>query len=307
MGHRDVSAGPWDHPRSRGVYFHHTPNHTEFPGSSPLARGLRDPHNHRSAKTRIIPARAGFTISSFLMRSSIEDHPRSRGVYTGLTESLRRNTGSSPLARGLLTSPEMAFQFRGIIPARAGFTRKAATFAGESADHPRSRGVYYVVGSNCQIGRGSSPLARGLPPERGLGRCAGGIIPARAGFTSMDNPAGLWKKDHPRSRGVYFGDKIFVLIDPGSSPLARGLRCPGRGRGRVVRIIPARAGFTNIERGAPICLTDHPRSRGVYFCRLSVSSRSCGSSPLARGLRRSSAARPQQRRIIPARAGFTFG
>ena len=51
--------------------------------------------------------------------------------------------------------------------------------------------------------RGSSPLARGLR-SLGLHECGeGGIIPARAGFTAVIAGAGIFLRDHPRSRGVY--------------------------------------------------------------------------------------------------------
>ena len=50
---------------------------------------------------------------------------------------------------------------------------------------------------------------------------------------------------------------------------------------------------------------DHPRSRGVYARSATISSRSTGSSPLARGLREAERAPLAPRRIIPARAGFT--
>ena len=71
-------------------------------------------------------------------------------------------------------------------------------------------------------------------------------------------------RDHPRSRGVYRGFERALGARSGSSPLARGLpvlddRVLG---GR--RIIPARAGFTDIDAGDTTTLGDHPRSRGVY-------------------------------------------
>ena len=50
---------------------------------------------------------------------------------------------------------------------------------------------------------------------------------------------------------------------------------------------------------------DHPRSRGVYGATPAVVRLACGSSPLARGLRRGMVALHRRRRIIPARAGFT--
>ena len=71
----------------------------------------------------------------------------------------------------------------------------------------------------------------------------------------------------------------------GSSPLARGLRLPRPGRPRCLRIIPARAGFTD---GAPLFM-----------------SASLGSSPLARGLLLKFRDHHHINGIIPARAGFT--
>ena len=91
----------------------------------------------------------------------------------------------------------------------------------------------------------------------------------------------------------------------GSSPLARGLQ--GRGGGRVSkhRIIPARAGFTQLVRCAINFAQDHPRSRGVYPHLIWLDCMSVGSSPLARGLPSPRGASSEPERIIPARAGFT--
>ena len=72
--------------------------------------------------------------------------------------------GSSPLARGLLTSDYGMRVNPGIIPARAGFTS----------------GFY----EGADMLAGSSPLARGLPRVDPYGDAAHRIIPARAGFTS---------------------------------------------------------------------------------------------------------------------------
>ena len=59
-----------------------------------------------------------------------------------MTGEPRRSSGSSPLARGLLSGPAGVIGPVGIIPARAGFTRWVAVFATLHGDHPRSRGVY---------------------------------------------------------------------------------------------------------------------------------------------------------------------
>ena len=193
--------------------------------------------------------------------------------------------GSSPLARGLLDPSAVREAQDGIIPARAGFTSRLRATSSTSRDHPRSRGVYLIfVVTVSKIG-GSSPLARGLQGALGLSPPVGGIIPARAGFTTRATAGRTSPRDHPRSRGVYIRSQAERSRSRGSSPLARGLRCcvpacaGGAGSSPLARglpgasvtvtgvrgIIPARAGFTG---GAPFVVSegrDHPRSRGVYF------------------------------------------
>ena len=151
-----------DHPRSRGVY-EDVVSTSECPsGSSPLARGLLGarPVDHRSR--RIIPARAGFTLVDHDPATDTLDHPRSRGVYTTPVRSPTSSPGSSPLARGLPDGAHFGVPFFGIIPARAGFTRRPGRSPAASRDHPRSRGVYVKRLRASKPGAGSSPLARGL-------------------------------------------------------------------------------------------------------------------------------------------------
>ena len=70
----------------------------------------------------------------------------------------------------------------------------------------------------------------------------------------------------------------------GSSPLARGLPVVLDRDEGVVRIIPARAGFTTSSSAGRCRCPDHPRPRGVYSAIRSRRFRPTGSSPLARGL-----------------------
>ena len=194
------------------------------------------------------------------------DHPRSRGVYY-----------QQPSANEVMIR---------IIPARAGFTRAGCAGVQLFADHPRSRGVY--SGGCGGFGRslGSSPLARGLLPGDEARAGGRGIIPARAGFTRHTGRAPPMRRDHPRSRGVYFSLPPMLARKQGSSPLARGLPAMLDVIGDPERIIPARAGFTRIGELIIIDTRDHPRSRGVY-CPLPRRGQGVlGSSPLARGLRR---------------------
>ena len=238
-------------------------------------------------------------------RSGRTDHPRSRGVYTGGRSTGLRLRGSSPLARGLRRHRRGAHLEGRIIPARAGFTGQLRVGRDSVRDHPRSRGVYSLVGSLADAGLGSSPLARGLrEPLLGL-EVDVGIIPARAGFTweRPATPCGL--SDHPRSRGVYAPWGIIPAHVIGSSPLARGLHIVESFPGGIVRIIPARAGFTGGSWRATSSPRDHPRSRGVYARCPRGRPRTPGSSPLARGLQGGAGAHAPPLRIIPARAGFT--
>ena len=318
---------PSDHPRSRGVYVSLWAPAGMAGGSSPLARGLPVDHAGRPTYTRIIPARAGFTrpsprscrrpsdhprsrgvyrpkasaaaraqgssplarglrILRDAARTATMDHPRSRGVYHAPHHRDRLPPGSSPLARGLRALPPQDGLEGGIIPARAGFTRR-------QAPNPRPGG-------------GSSPLARGLPNPAPRPHGRGGIIPARAGFTRLRRRRDVrapWII--PARAGFTLKFEKNVLLDTGSSPLARGLHArPGPAADRR-RIIPARAGFTSRPDRSPSAPADHPRSRGVYRVPSTQWVEGTGSSPLARGL---PGPRPPGRQglgIIPARAGFT--
>ena len=92
-----------DHPRSRGVYDSTRRILVTGRGSSPLARGLLRQLIAARHLPRIIPARAGFTTSGLILISPATDHPRSRGVYHGRRRRRKFESGSSPLARGLLS------------------------------------------------------------------------------------------------------------------------------------------------------------------------------------------------------------
>ena len=212
-----------DHPRSRGVYQGPPPDTSGVGGSSPLARGLPGADLLDADPAWIIPARAGFTRSSWICGSRQPDHPRSRGVYlTGWTDEMAQ-IGSSPLARGLHAQPWSAPCERRIIPARAGFTSRVVLRFLWSWDHPRSRGVYLELFVLEEDFTGSSPLARGLRVEVAHGWFLSGIIPARAGFTLPNALYNFEHRDHPRSRGVYVIPAHAGSTRRGSSPLARGL------------------------------------------------------------------------------------
>ena len=137
---------------------------------------------------------------------------------------------------------------------------------GVRRDHPRSRGVYGDVSGQYSSGDGSSPLARGLRTSAGRPGFSTRIIPARAGFTMINDPNRVCATDHPRSRGVYLRTLLPCRARCGSSPLARGLPAKLKPNHIPCRIIPARAGFTILRFQGGKNIRDHPRSRGVYTC-----------------------------------------
>ena len=194
----------------------------------------------------------------------------------------------------------------GIIPARAGFTSAGRQGEGDARDHPRSRGVYQISIYVRDFHTGSSPLARGLRFQATIFGLCSRIIPARAGFTRERSRLAWVVRDHPRSRGVYRSPHGTRPHGKGSSPLARGLHIRTRHHPPKLRIIPARAGFTDCRNIIGRIHGDHPRSRGVYNPKKYEPTALSGSSPLARGLQKPALALEAKARIIPARAGFTL-
>ena len=112
-----------------------------------------------------------------------------------------------------------------------------------------------------------------------------GIIPAHAGFTTLELPPVRDNKDHPRTRGVYPGPRGGPHASAGSSPHTRGLPA----------ILPRAGG----QRA------DHPRTRGVYGDLALTGEHVAGSSPHTRGLLLLPSVSLVLCWIIPAHAGFT--
>ena len=177
------SASAADHPRPRGVYGGGGGVSLGAAGSSPPARGLRAGAWCPPRWCRIIPARAGFTLGWACRHRLGWDHPRPRGVYSGVGMSPPSRLGSSPPARGLRGGAAAPVECAGIIPARAGFTIRRRWRRRCWRDHPRPRGVYPSACQKRVSVLGSSPPARGLRRSGGRTRLQPGIIPARAGFT----------------------------------------------------------------------------------------------------------------------------
>ncbi len=210
------------HPRSRGADDEMDDDVARRWGSSPLARGGHEHVRREPVGDRLIPARAGRTRHrpSSIIRPRA--HPRSRGADPSGDPGGGLSAGSSPLARGGRGSGSSALTCTGLIPARAGRTRRPRTKRRRSEAHPRSRGADRTQPHLRTVVSGSSPLARGGPAGyRALGLVRG-LIPARAGRTLCvveDRPV---IRAHPRSRGADATSAGLVARLTGSSPLARG-------------------------------------------------------------------------------------
>ena len=132
-----------------------------------------------------------------------------------------------------------------------------------------------------------------------------GLIPARAGNTSVLNAAFKELGAHPRSRGEHINQKGKIEIETGSSPLARGTRQEDIQNPRDGGLIPARAGNTLAHFRLLPVFRAHPRSRGEHAGHVLQPQVALGSSPLARGTQPKEPAQPAPVGLIPARAGNT--
>ena len=192
----------------------------------------------------LIPARAGKTATLWRPWPPSTAHPRACG------ENHRRSArngvagGSSPRVRGKQTA-EVAQGFDdGLIPARAGKTTWVWHRVCAGRAHPRACGENFRdIGINTGKG-GSSPRVRGKRARRLSVGLAGGLIPARAGKTRADAPAGPGAPAHPRACGENALAVDPCLRDAGSSPRVRGKRAAHTRRMDPRRLIPARAGKT---------------------------------------------------------------
>ena len=119
---RKLRSRNWDHPRSRGEYQPTERNGAQFPGSSPLSRGIPAARELWWWGIGIIPALAGNTRKDRSRHMRTWDHPRSRGEYATPLARGPGTMGSSPLSRGIRHSLRHDERRRGIIPALAGNT-----------------------------------------------------------------------------------------------------------------------------------------------------------------------------------------
>ena len=293
------------HPRSRGEHGDYDRRSKWVVGSSPLARGTPQAKVNIKKPRGLIPARAGNTVNNAVNNALNAAHPRSRGEHRLMRCLHLMPRGSSPLARGTPIGIIWAGIRIGLIPARAGNTRRTLSESFHLWAHPRSRGEHVKERMNATAESGSSPLARGTRGVQGDFADCVGLIPARAGNTL--EALTITREDwaHPRSRGEHKKPTLSGVGLVGSSPLARGTRRIRSSGLWGAGLIPARAGNTYPVAEEDRANGAHPRSRGEHAYKWSSSNASMGSSPLARGTQDGPPPGPCRAGLIPARAGNT--
>ena len=169
------------HPRLRGELSGAVVEALIVGGSSPLTRGTPGSNVRPKDVLRFIPAYAGNSQDTHLVRDLPSVHPRLRGELTIRISMVICTSGSSPLTRGTLNdSPYKAL------------TRTV---------HPRLRGELLNGAPLSQDQGGSSPLTRGTQKTAAEGCRNKRFIPAYAGNSegriSRARPFAV----HPRLRG----------------------------------------------------------------------------------------------------------
>ena len=129
------------YPRSRGATCCWAHWQCSIRGLSPLARGNPAWISMDDAVAGPIPARAGQPPSLRARISATRAYPRSRGATKARTDVRLPGHGLSPLARGNLAASELADEFGGPIPARAGQPSRRSVTSTMTWAYPRSRGA----------------------------------------------------------------------------------------------------------------------------------------------------------------------
>ncbi len=152
---------------------------------------------------------------------------------------------------------------------------------------------------------GSSPHARGALDVAGHHEVVVRLIPACAGSTRGVPPRGRTDRAHPRMRGEHLKRLEQHIAARGSSPHARGAPALARPDAPAAGLIPACAGSTSPTPPHDQKPGARPRMRGEHKTATAVLPVFSGSSPHARGARRTCEPDGPDRGLIPACAGST--
>ena len=185
-GSRSQACGPAPaHPRACGENSASDPPWLGSTGSSPRVRGKLGERPTVVGLDGLIPARAGKTPDSNRPARDQPAHPRACGENATSRRHARTAGGSSPRVRGKRPRGIPHRHPRGLIPARAGKTAPTRRRSNGSRAHPRACGENIGPGRSRRRARSSSPRVRGKRASSDRVRQPVGLIPARAGKTTV--------------------------------------------------------------------------------------------------------------------------
>ena len=212
----------WAHPRACGENGLSVDHVRPRSGSSPRVRGKPPSGTRVRRRGRLIPARAGKTVSGSAITFPSGAHPRACGENPHGRRPVVSRGGSSPRVRGKLVVPQSPPSAQGLIPARAGKTRNRTKRSTRSTAHPRACGENPAAPLSLGTAPGSSPRVRGKREPQSHYSHTSRLIPARAGKTPSRGGRAPTPWAHPRACGENGAGEAPGVLDEGSSPRVRG-------------------------------------------------------------------------------------
>ena len=170
----------------------------------------------------ITPAWAGKSQQTDHCDDSTEDHPRVGGEKWNCLFANASALGSPPRGRGKENSGLFTEAIRGITPAWAGKSFRAAESRQACRDHPRVGGEKYRSSRTSTCVKGSPPRGRGKEIVDITEWPTNRITPAWAGKSCFLRFFQLLIRDHPRVGGEKKHTKSWKAATAGSPPRGRG-------------------------------------------------------------------------------------
>ena len=171
---------------------------------------------------RFIPVGTGNTFHKTTCILQATVHPRGHGEHITSLALNEPSAGSSPWARGTLTSLFVGLFFLRFIPVGTGNTNQYSIAVRIYTVHPRGHGEHTHGVHFVKITRGSSPWARGTQHQWRGSSQPSRFIPVGTGNTISTLDASFFFTVHPRGHGEHALYTKYAIDKYGSSPWARG-------------------------------------------------------------------------------------
>ena len=191
------------HPRGHGEHFENMDDGPVEHGSSPWARGTHFLPQGNGLTHRFIPVGTGNTIVKPNAHSLLTVHPRGHGEHYRKFWVVVCQRGSSPWARGTLTTAVTPLLNARFIPVGTGNTSTLALWLQHCPVHPRGHGEHEENKHVYSRKHGSSPWARGTHSITLQPRLIYRFIPVGTGNTKVYANKALQLPVHPRGHGEH--------------------------------------------------------------------------------------------------------